>query len=194
MIDLEFFDVSGFAGFYKINKSGTVISVERYVDRRGIPFKIKQKEMKPHIDRKGYYFVSLSRDGFCKHYRLHRLLAINFIPNPENLPCVNHIDMNRLNNSLDNLEWCTHLHNMSEAFRLKGHEWISKRPKVRGPRKDTSNSPRVKVAQYSLDGVIMAQFDSIKDAAITTNTNRTSISECISGRHKTGNNFIWKRI
>lgn len=66
----------------------------------------------------GYLYYSLKINNKVKNFTIHRLLAKYFIPNPNNYPCVNHIDGNKQNNSLDNLEWCTYKHNSQEAVKL----------------------------------------------------------------------------
>lgn len=76
------------------------------------------KPLVGHIDRCGYREVLLSENGKTKNYFVHRLVAQAFIPNPDNLPCVNHRDGNKLNNSVDNLEWCTHRENTKHSFRI----------------------------------------------------------------------------
>lgn len=81
---------------YEINESGQV--------RRN------SKILKPEM-RNGYYSIALSKNGKRTHKRIHRLLAEAFIPNPDNLPMVNHKDQDRLNNNLDNLEWCDNTYN-----------------------------------------------------------------------------------
>ena len=63
--------------------------------------------------------VRLSKDGKSTHFTLHRLLAVHFIPNPNNLPFVNHIDENKLNNSINNLEWCTQVYNTNYGEGIK---------------------------------------------------------------------------
>ena len=65
------------------------------------------------IGTKGYYKVRLSRNGIGKSYEVQRLVALAFIDNPNNYPIVNHIDENPLNNSVDNLEWCTYQYNLT---------------------------------------------------------------------------------
>ena len=74
------------------------------------------KPLVGHVDRCGYREVMLSEYGTCNQYRVHRLIAETFIPNPNNLPCVNHKDGNKLNNCVDNLEWCTHSENTKHAY------------------------------------------------------------------------------
>tara|TARA_R110000822_G_scaffold36507_1_gene102688 strand:- start:52 stop:600 length:549 start_codon:yes stop_codon:yes gene_type:complete len=97
---------------YTINENGDVYSKERvveYVNGRKRTFKCQL--MKQWMTNKGYLEVSLTNDKKQKHYLVHRLISIAFIPNPNNFPCVNHIDCNRSNNSISNLEWCTNMYN-----------------------------------------------------------------------------------
>lgn len=78
----------------------------------------KQSEVKNRNDNeKGYKMVGLHKDGKQKNHYVHRLVAELFIPNPNNYPCVNHIDNNRQNNNVNNLEWCSFQHNTRTAFR-----------------------------------------------------------------------------
>lgn len=85
-------------------KDGTIIG------KRGKP-------LIGHVDRCGYHEVLLSENGKTKSYFAHRLIAETFIPNPNSLPFVNHKDGNKLNNSVDNLEWCTRSENALHSFR-----------------------------------------------------------------------------
>lgn len=93
---------------YLINEKGEVFSTKNN--------KLHKMTCKP--DNSGYVRVCLFVEGKVKKCLLHRLLAQTFIPNPYNLPVVNHIDGNKLNNSLDNLEWTTHTSNQKHAFTL----------------------------------------------------------------------------
>lgn len=96
---------------YRINKKGVV---RRYPGYFGKPYNI----LKTSISRNGYVHISLCKNGKVKTFRVHRLIAEAFIPNPENKPQVNHIDGNRINNSLSNLEWVTRSENHLHAFRV----------------------------------------------------------------------------
>lgn len=73
------------------------------------------KYVAQRIGPKGYYHVNLSIGGKCKTYQVHRLIAKAFIPNPQNFPVINHKDGNKLNNHIDNLEWCTYQYNTQHA-------------------------------------------------------------------------------
>lgn len=79
----------------------------------------------PEITRFGYKQVTLAIDKKPKRFRVHRLVALLFIPNPNNYPCVNHIDGNKMNNCVSNLEWCTYAENNYHA-RINGLNNISK--------------------------------------------------------------------
>ncbi len=72
--------------------------------------------IKPYVNNKGYLCVNLYKNSKMYKFQVHRLIAINFIPNPNNLPEVNHIDGVKLNNSIGNLEWCTHQQNTQHAW------------------------------------------------------------------------------
>lgn len=107
--------VIGYEGLYKISNEGKLKSCERkiHVAHRGYDgFKtVKEKEMKTRINNMGYESVKLCKDNKYSEALIHRLVAQAFIPNPNNLPCVNHKDENPLNNCVDNLEWCTQKYN-----------------------------------------------------------------------------------
>lgn len=106
-------DIIGYEGLYKISNLGRIISISRFSFSGRL---LKEKFRKLNLTKKNYYNIILVKDGNYKSYQLHRLLAINFIPNPNNYPCVNHIDGNSMNNSLDNLEWVTYRENNSHRF------------------------------------------------------------------------------
>lgn len=94
------------------------------VERRGdVPYKHKSKKyVAPYSNNKGYLCINLYKDSKVHKYQIHRLIALAFIPNPDNLPEINHIDGNPLNNSLANLEWCTHQYNMQHAWDTELHD------------------------------------------------------------------------
>lgn len=103
-------DIFGFEGFYKISKNGDVYSMERNGTVNS------QRVLRPTVGTNGYLKVSLRCNGNRHTRNIHRLLAQTFIDNPKNLPCVNHIDGNKLNNSLSNLEWASYSRNIQHAY------------------------------------------------------------------------------
>lgn len=110
-------DINGYEGLYQISNLGNVKSIQ-YFNHANNKIYPRNKLLKPLINEKGYFRVDLFKLGKTKRCRIHRLVAEAFIPNLNNFPEVNHIDGNKSNNRVDNLEWCTHKHNMKEAYRL----------------------------------------------------------------------------
>lgn len=106
-----FEDLLGYEESYQISVQGRIFSKRRKCGNRII----YGKEIVPRITRDGYLKVHLSNNGKTKEYFLHRLIAAQFIPNPNNLPEINHKDGNKTNNNISNLEWCTRGENMWHA-------------------------------------------------------------------------------
>lgn len=104
--------IKGYEGLYEISNFGNVKSLDRLVickDGRKLPIKGKNKTV--YKNKKGYLQVNLYKNNKLMHKQIHRLIAESFIENKKNLPIVNHIDENPMNNDVLNLEWCTDLHN-----------------------------------------------------------------------------------
>ena len=97
--------VNGFEGLYSVTTDGRVISHQR------------NRELKPKVDRYGYKVVSLSKGGSSYHFTVHRLVALAFLEKPIGKDCVNHIDENKLNNDVSNLEWVTVAENNNHGTR-----------------------------------------------------------------------------
>ena len=113
-----FKDVKDYEDYYEISDTGIIKSKDRMcVDSLGRKRFRKGTILNPDIAANGYYRVTLAKNGKKKQVYLHRLIATHFIENPNNLPIVNHKDGNKLNNSLDNLEWCTVQENVIHAYK-----------------------------------------------------------------------------
>lgn len=109
-------DIKGYEWLYQISNLGKVNSLERKVNYRIKWYSklVKWRNIKFNTSW-NYYDIQLYRKWISKHFLLHRLIAIHFIPNPENKPQINHIDWNKLNNNISNLEWCNQSENMRHA-------------------------------------------------------------------------------
>jgi hypothetical protein len=105
-------NVIGFEGSYQVSNLGRVKSLAR-VDRSG--HKLQERILKNTIDSYGYLVVGLFKNSVNHTHKVHRIVATIFIPNPENKPQVNHINGNKLNNIVDNLEWATHQENKTHS-------------------------------------------------------------------------------
>lgn len=111
--------VEGYEDCYEINAIGQIRSIERVIYKsNGTMQRLKSKILKTHLNSSGYPVLRLSNltNGKREMVRLHRLLAKHFIPNPENKPEVNHIDGDKQNFSLSNLEWVTPRENRKHAW------------------------------------------------------------------------------
>lgn len=168
-------DVPGYEGMYLVSDEGDVISLPREIKGKNkngeMIIKRKGKKIKPHLRGKGGLFypaVTLSKDGESKAYSIHRLVAIAFIPNPENLPEVNHVDENPLNCRADNLEWCDRQYNIEYS---KGK----------------------RIAQY-YDGEKIAEYKSVVFASKITGIGRTNINNALCGWSQRAGGYEWKYI
>lgn len=108
-------DVVGYEGLYEVSNMGRVNSFPKLNNKN--PVYHSKRELKLVKNGDGYYRVSLSRDGCDKRVFVHKLVAQAFIKNPENKPQVNHKDSNIKNNTVGNLEWCTHSENMKHGYK-----------------------------------------------------------------------------
>jgi len=115
-------------GGYEVSNLGRVRSMKQY-------YGVIARIMPATIQKKGYKAVMFHINGKAKCTKVHRLVAEAFIPNPDNLPCINHIDGNKLNNQASNLEWCTYQQNMQHAVRTgltHPHRWTEDEKKMLG--------------------------------------------------------------
>lgn len=109
-------DVLGYEGYYQVSNLGRVKSLDRVVLRKGHNMNLKGKIIKPQLNEFGYQMVVLIKMAKSKSIKIHQLVANAFIPNPENLPCINHKDGLKRNNHATNLEWCTYSQNHKHAY------------------------------------------------------------------------------
>lgn len=108
-------DIEGYEGYYQVSNTGKIKSVERMVDHPRYPSGVRLKERYLVVSRynKKYAQVVLCKNGGTKTFRVCRLVAAAFVPNPDNLPQVNHIDENPSNDMAENLEWCDCAYNIT---------------------------------------------------------------------------------
>lgn len=158
-------DIKGYEGLYKISNYGNVKSLNYH--RTG-----KEQLLKPTLQNNGYFYVWLYKP--LKRFLIHRLVAEAFIPNPDNLPQVNHKDEDKTNNHVDNLEWCSLLYNIRYGTGLKRK--IANRCK--------------KVYQYNLDGELVNEFESTQECA-RNGFSQGNIASCCRGERKTYKGYRW---
>lgn len=121
----EWRDVPGYEGIYQVSNCGRVKSCTRTRKGKGNSIVlVPEKYLKLRTDKDGYKEAALSLNGKIKYYRVHRLVAMAFIPNPLNLPVINHKDENPANNFAGNLEWCDNRYNTNYSLYKNSHKVI----------------------------------------------------------------------
>lgn len=174
-------DVIGYEQKYKVSNLGNVKSL----NYRGHGY---EKNLKQRINNKGYVWYLLSKNKRTYPVLAHRLVAMAFIDNPENLPEVNHKDENPLNNSVENLEWCNSSYNVNYSLNL--HPDRRKREKIRSSEKYKRRNK--KVIQINLHGDKIRQHKSVNEIKKTYGYNSWSIIQCCENRRKTAYGYRWE--
>ena len=150
-------DILNYEKIYKISNFGEIYSIKNNMI------------LKPVL-KNGYSYVSLNKNGKCKTFRVHKLVAMAFIPNPNDLPCINHKDENKLNNRVDNLEWCTYKYN------------------------NNYGKKREEIYQMNINGEILRKWKNVKEASKTLKISESGIRKCINYDGKTSGGYKWKRV
>lgn len=175
--EIENFDM------YEISSEGRVRS-KKIVRSRTLsrPPEVKYKILKPHVDKHGYCSVIIQNNYYILKVLVHRLVAKAFIDNPTNLPSINHINENKSDNSVSNLEWCTNVYNSNYGTR---NERIGKTARY--------NMKQCKITdQYDLKGNFIRRWNSLEQIYRELNYNKSNISKCCSNKVKSAYGYIWK--
>ena len=158
--------IKGYEGLYEVSDKGRVKSLKFG----------KERIMKNIRNKDGYLSVGLRKNREQKWYMVHRLVAKTFIPNPDNLPEVNHKDEDKINNKVSNLEWCDRKYNQNYGTGIQ--RMAEKKSKS--------------VLQYTKSGEFVKEWKSGMDVQRNTNYSRCDISLCCNGKLKSANGFVWK--
>lgn len=178
-------DIAGYEGVYQVSNWGRIKSLERVVNCKGGQ-KLNKERIRKDCNAHGYRNIVLSKENITHCYLVHILVADAFVPNPDNLPEVNHLDCDKMNNYYRNLERCTKLANMQHASSngLLGKSW---RGKSYG-KHPTSRA----IAQFDINDNLVRTWGSTSEAADVLKLNRTNISKSLTGLQKTSFGFKWK--
>ena len=158
--------VKNYENLYEVSDQGRVKSIGYG----------KERILKPALTPQGYLQVSLCKNGEIKRCLVHRLVSKTFIPNPDNLPEVNHKDENPSNNKVENLEWCDQKYNNN--YGTHNQRMAEKKSKS--------------VLQYTKSGEFVREWKSATDVQRNLNYSQGNISSCCIGKLKSANGFVWK--
>ena len=159
-------DIKGFEGLYKVSNMGRIMSHHGRCPRILIPKRTST----------GYLNITLCKNGISYYYKVHRLVALHFIPNPHGYLEVNHRNEIKSDNRVENLEWCTRSYNVNFGDRI-----AKQKAKVSHP-----------VYQVDSDGYTVGFYNSIADAVRKTKIFHSSIRACCNQKRKTAGGYSWK--
>ena len=177
----EWRDIKGYEGLYQVSNEGRVRSLDRTIKQKTKLgnykiFTMKGRILKAANVNRGYLAVQLWKDGIAKMRFIHRLVAEAFIPNPDNLPQVNHKDEDKTRNVVENLEWC------SEKYNSNYGTAIARRVEKQSKQVD------------QLDGVtgkLIRRWESTNECGRNGYT-QSSVSQCCRGLRKKHKGYTWR--
>lgn len=173
-------EIEGYEGLYQVSTLGNVKSLNYNHTKR-------EKLLVPKKHKSGYFIVMLCKNGQQKNRSIQTLVAKAFVENPDCKPCVNHIDGNKQNNTVSNLEWVTYRENTRHAIKTG----LRVDSNMRG-RKGALNPLSKRIDQYTKDGTYVKTWDCISDAARHYKGNPCQFINCCAGRAKTCKGYVWR--
>ena len=175
-------DIPNYEGLYQASNLGRIRSVDRYKEviiknqygeyKRTKFFKSYILKQQTYI---GYKCVQLHINGKYKWEKVHRLVAMAFVPNPENKPQVNHIDGNKSNNNVLNLEWCNQSYNTKHAYK-----------------NNLIKHYKIEINQYDLEGNYIKTWESAKEIEKKLKIKNSQICRCCKNENSTAGGYYWK--
>lgn len=189
-----FVDIPKCEGYYQVSNHGNVRSLDRVIkEKTGKTQTLKGRILKPRINRGGYYYVGLRKNGSKATFAIHQLVAQAFIPNPKNKRTVNHIDGNKLNNNVTNLEWATYSENLEHAYKTGLRTSVSlKAVGQKNYKRKLKPEQVINIKRLLAEGNLTH-----KEIANQFNVARRTITEIKSGRrwkHLNVNSLVIKEI
>ena len=179
-------DIPWYEWLYQVSNLWDIKSLWKWLSNNS-----KIRILKKSIEWWWYFFVKLYKEYIPKNYKIHRAVALSFIPNPNNLSQVNHKDWNKLNNNVSNLEWCTRSENIKHAFSI-GLSVISEGQKKRF---SLMSKSQVGIKNPSARKIINIEtgevFDTIKEVVEKIGIKRTTFQAMLNGQNPNKTKFIY---
>ncbi len=170
-------NIKGFEGLYQVSNFGRIKSLNYRHTK-------KERIMKLSVNNCGYLYVNFHIEGKNRVYMVHRLVAETFIPNPKGYKQVNHINEDKTDNRVENLEWCTAKYNVNYG------NCIKKRSSKRVGILNTKISKQV--LQFDINGNFIREWPSTREIERTLGYNHNNICSCCNGKINQAYRYVWK--
>ena len=181
-------DIEGYEGLYQVSNLGRIKSLPHFRNNGSGGYMQKSKILKYGRNRKNYLSINLCKNGVCKQFSVHRLVAQTFIPNPENKPEIDHIDANPLNNMVENLRWVTHKENMNNPLSRKKQS-VSMQGKKYPQGKEHKQSKSI--LQLNKYGELIKKWDSVMDIEREMGLKHQNICHNALGKSSNCGGYKW---
>lgn len=171
-------DIKGYEGLYQVSNKGNVKSLERTCKTKWYVRRVKERIYAQSLDRYGYPIVTLHKNGKRSTFTVHKLVASAFLKKPDGCNSINHIDENKQNNNLENLEWCTVQENNAYGTRAERIAQNQQQP----------------ILQCDLEGNVIKEWPGMNAVSRETGYDQGLISKVCNNvyRHRTAYGFKWK--
>ena len=176
-------DIKGYEGKYQVSNKGRIKSLSRAIPHLGSFRVIPERIMTQHVSStNGYYMVSLCKDNKYEWMLTHRIVATAFIPNPNNLPYINHKDEIKTHNNVENLEWCTHKYNTNYG--------TCQERRILSLAKTLKNKSKF-IIQYTISGEFVAKYNG-RSEILKSGLNYATIIRCCKRKINTSYGYVWR--
>lgn len=175
-------DIPNYEGLYQVSNLGNVKSLDHYSSNGFTDILYKGRLLKQQKDKYGYLSVVLYKNGKYKRCKVHRLVALAFIENLYDMTEINHIDGNKKNNNVSNLEYSTRSLNNKHAYSIG----------LKSPKLGTDNNLSKGIEQLDLNYRLIATWSSARDIARVLNIDDSSVIKCCKGKRKTTGGYLWR--
>ena len=171
-------DIEGYEGDYMISSWGRVKSLPRTCKTKSGIRRVGEVILRSWLTHDGYLRVGLWKENKVKFYTVHRLVAQAFLDNPNNLPEVNHIDEDKTNNHVENLEWCDNKYNMNYGTCIQRRAEKLSKP----------------IIQLTLDGKVVQVWSSLSEVQRQLGWQSSHICQCANGKRKSAHGYKWRYV